>query len=270
MSDPVKITTHRTDGLSVLAQQYRDKKQVLDKLGRLYDRIQIIEDAAFTLYTDRSVDTAVGVQLDDLGKTVGERRQGALDPEYRLRVKGRIVCNRSSGTVENIIAVFRALLSTSTGYSFIIQDFYPAGFIFIISGIVTPASYVLIYQLFLKQLRGAAIQAWLGWEPAVTDDLFTLALSSNLSVAAMAGDGLVTVHNTSAFPATGTVIIDPDSPDEETVVYTSKTATTLNGFTLANPHPLRTVVELTPSPGKGLGDVINPAIGGVLTGIIVA
>ena len=270
MADPVKITTHVKDGLSVLAHQYKDKPQVIAKLSGLYGMIQAVENAAFTLYTDRSVDTAVGVQLDDLGKIVGERRQGAADPEYRLRVKGRIVCNRSNGTVENVISVFRALLSTSTGYSFIIADVYPAGFTFVISGIATPPSYVPIYQLFLKQARGAAIKAWLGWEPAPTADLFTFSLSSTLSVAAMSGATSITVVDTSMFPATGTVIINPDSMDQETVIYTAKTATTLSGFVLANNHSLRTLVELTPSPGKGFGDLANPATGGVFVGLIGA
>ena len=59
----------------------------------------------------RVVGVAVGAQLDVLGRIVGEARLGDPDANYRLRIKAGILLNVSSGTPEELLAIFRLLTS---------------------------------------------------------------------------------------------------------------------------------------------------------------
>jgi hypothetical protein len=55
------------------------------------------------------VDHAAGYSLDAIGKRVGEDRQSQNDPDYRVRIKARIVINQSHGWPEDILLVARVL-----------------------------------------------------------------------------------------------------------------------------------------------------------------
>ena len=89
------------------------------------------------------------------------------------------------------------------------------------------------------------------------------------AVAALAGVTSFTVADTTDFPAAGTLVIDDGLAGAETLVYTTKTPTTLSGFpATANPHSIGAMVTLPASVGKGWGDTANPATGGALVGII--
>ena len=95
--------------LSRLAEEFR-KPRISKLFGGIGAQYQALEDAAWQLYTLRSVDTAEGWVLDVLGKLVGERRQGSPDADYRIRVRARIRANLSDGTIEDVLAVFKLLL----------------------------------------------------------------------------------------------------------------------------------------------------------------
>lgn len=67
--------------------------------------IQSFETAAQQVLTQRTIDTAVGQQLDEIGFLVGEPRSGLDDDTYRRRVRARISVHRSNGLVSDIIKV---------------------------------------------------------------------------------------------------------------------------------------------------------------------
>lgn len=250
-----------------LAEEFRKPRtsQLVRGVGAQF---QQLEDAVWQLYTLRGIDTAAGWVLDVLGKIVGERRQGSLDDDYRIRIRARIRTNLSDGTTEDVLAVMRLLLGPIVA-SLTVQEFFPAGFVLRVVGAVLTPTQVQIFSSFLRQARGAAIDAQLGYQTVPDADAFVCATSSPLTVAALAGAVSITVASTADFPATGTITIDDTLPAAETVAYTSKTATT---FTLAaaltSAHPLRSMVALPASIGKGWGDTANPATGGALVGVI--
>ena len=66
---------------------------------------QPLEDAWQQLRLLRSVDTAVGVQLDMIGEIVGQERGGMVDDDYRRFVRARIAANISDGRVFDLIKV---------------------------------------------------------------------------------------------------------------------------------------------------------------------
>lgn len=72
--------------------------------------IQAVEDTLQQLYTLRSIDAATGVQLDMLGKIVGQFRGGMIDADYRRIIRAKISVNRSKGTVADILKVSKLVL----------------------------------------------------------------------------------------------------------------------------------------------------------------
>ena len=64
-----------------------------------------IENAFQQLLLQRTIDAAVGAQLDQLGKLVGQPRGGLTDDDYRRYIRARIATNTSSGKTEQLINI---------------------------------------------------------------------------------------------------------------------------------------------------------------------
>src|SRR5687768_3990656 len=74
-------------------------------LAVLATPFQSLESALQQLLTERSIDTAIGAQLDVIGRVVGQKRNGMSDDDYRRYCRARIATNRANGTVENLITI---------------------------------------------------------------------------------------------------------------------------------------------------------------------
>lgn len=74
-------------------------------LTALLGPTQTLEDTLQDMLAQRSIEDAVGAQLDILGKLVGESRLGLSDDDYRRHIRARIVTNRSNGTIEDLIRI---------------------------------------------------------------------------------------------------------------------------------------------------------------------
>ena len=59
-----KITTHQSDALRRLLEQYKNKPNLANFIKVYADQIQEVETLACDLFTSRTVDGAVGAQLD--------------------------------------------------------------------------------------------------------------------------------------------------------------------------------------------------------------
>ena len=268
MGDVQHELDHEGKMLARLAEEFR-KPRIRSILGGEAEQYQAIEDSFWQLLTEFGVDTATGWALDVLGRIVGELRQGALDADYRLRVRARIRVDRSDGTIEDVIEVVRLLIGAVLLPSAVIQltEYYPAAFVLRITGLTITPTQAQIYSSFINQARGAGIGSGFGWQQTADADAFVTATSSPLTVASLVGATSVTVADTSSFPATGTIVIDDGLAGSETLAYTSKTPTTLSGFVAANPHAIGAMVTLPASIGKGWGDDANAATGGALVGV---
>lgn len=269
MGDVQHELDHAGKMLARLAEEFR-KPRIMSILRGEAAQYQAIEDACWQLLTEFGVDSATGWALDVLGRIVGEPRQGALDADYRLRVRARIRVNRSDGTIEDVIEVVRLLIGSVLLPSAVIKltEYYPAAFVLRITGLIINPTQAQICGSFINQARGAGIGSGFGWQQTTDADAFVTATSSPLTVASLVGATSVTVADTSDFPATGTIVIDDGLAGSETLAYTSKTLTTFSGFSAANPHAIGAMVTLPASIGKGWGDDANPATGGALVGIL--
>lgn len=136
---PIKIADHFGEALKRFASPFRDKPSMASILSAFSTRAQDLETALFELLEERWIDSAVGAQLDILGRLVGVDRESLDDTAFRSAILVRIAINRSSGTAPDVFGilettdptnVFRYLRSaTTTGRpyaDFVVEAIYPA------------------------------------------------------------------------------------------------------------------------------------------------
>lgn len=168
-----------------LYAQFRDKvthKQWADLLGR---QQQDVEDATQTLLTLLDIDASEGVQLDVIGRIVGQPRTGVDDPTYRLYLRARILANRSTGTVENIYAVMRALFGQDTA-----RPVYSGGWVKQFSirlGFVLTRTQALVALEFLGDAKEAGARGILEWIESPASAVFTYDSGPGYDVGVWAG-----------------------------------------------------------------------------------
>jgi hypothetical protein len=129
-----------------------------DVLGPQFDDL---ERAGQTLLTLMDVDDSEGVQLDNIGRHIGQPRNGVDDATYRLYLSARVLANKSDGTVEDIFKVMRALFGQAETL-----PTYQAGWVkqFAIRiGAVLTRAEALIATGFLGDAKEAGARGILEW-----------------------------------------------------------------------------------------------------------
>lgn len=163
------------EGLGYLITQWKDKPNVVGLLTSFLENIQLIEDSYEQLNKERSLDTAVGYQLDVLGLLIGQERDGRTDADYRTALRLRIAINKSNGTEPSIVEA----LTIATGNSNVeVFDRYPAG----VHVEVTDVTLELLNTLaeVLEQIVAATISPTIAAEfSLVFDTGDTLGVSQN-------------------------------------------------------------------------------------------
>lgn len=172
--DVTKVTDHGNQALARLATQYQGKPLMAALLRVFTPLVQQVEDMLYAMQLAMQLANAEGVQLDVIGALVGQSREAADDAQYRLRIAARIKTNISTGTVEDIYAVFAILLPSNTLAG---MPDYPAGFILDV-GPVDPALFPL-YESFFADAKGKGIAGQLWYD--VTDSAHQLLLDDAAS-----------------------------------------------------------------------------------------
>lgn len=114
---------HVDEAISHLIEFFRHGPRNQALLTALCTQVQEIENANWDHHNAFDVDTAVGDQLDLLGKRVGERRDDRSDSVYRTAIRVRILVNLSNGRVEELIAI---ALGISPSAVLTVRELYPA------------------------------------------------------------------------------------------------------------------------------------------------
>lgn len=146
MAALARITNHVQAGLDLLLDQYKGKPRIAALLTSELEQVQELEDAIWDVIVGRLIDNAVGVQLDALGKIVGQKRQGAGDEVFRARIRARIWANRSLGHPDDIIKVVQ-LASGLADDEWTYTEVYPAGFLIELLGPIDPSIVPVVAEL---------------------------------------------------------------------------------------------------------------------------
>jgi len=103
------ITTHTTDSIARLLEQYKNKPNLAAIIAAFTDQIQDVENETYAIIDMRAIELAYGEHLDNIGKIVDLARQGLGDDEYRTLLYVKIGQNTSQGDPEKIISIYKLL-----------------------------------------------------------------------------------------------------------------------------------------------------------------
>lgn len=169
--DDIQTVEHSELGLARLIKQYRDDRPRLQgELEAYLESLQSIEDVSIDVMCNRWPLTAVGVQLDILGKIVGQERGEYTDDQYRLWILARILVNRANGRIEELIDILEALDVTDIK----VKEYYPAGVMISVAG--TP--YGQDMGVLINEAKPGGVQ--LHWVYTDLDDDDALQMSATL------------------------------------------------------------------------------------------
>jgi hypothetical protein len=153
---------------SRLYAQFKDSVSFTAFANLLGALAQDWEDAAQSCLTIISIDNSSGVQLNNIGKLVGQPRIVADDATYRTLLKARILANKSEGTPEELYGVLNALLSRP-GLLYVLGG--QKEFVVRVIGVITSAAASLARDL-LGVAKEAGARAIIEWQQVPTANLF--------------------------------------------------------------------------------------------------
>lgn len=184
---PVKIASYIKRGLALVITQLQGKTKFESLLSSYLAEMDEIETALWQIQEERWLDTAEGEQLDGIGRIVGSARNGASDDRYRLRLRARILILLSSGTIPEILAVFRLLIDESASLTY--TAFYPAAYQVRVDGQALEDFELIELSDALTETCPAGVNAQLRYQVSDDEDTFTFSASSSLESDASAGFG---------------------------------------------------------------------------------
>jgi hypothetical protein len=113
-TDNGEVRLHTPLALSRLIERWKaeNNPQLAALLTSYTDEVQELENAIWDVMVGRLTDYASGVQLDALGRIVGQKRDSLGDAAYRAHIKARIRINQSFGQPRDIIAVIKLVDSS--------------------------------------------------------------------------------------------------------------------------------------------------------------
>ncbi len=97
----------------LLIPDYRNSPDLVAIISSYSQQLQDLEDDLRDIIAQTVVPGGEGVQLDRIGKVIGQARWGRTDADYRRLILARVVANSSGGTPEDQIALILALFPTA-------------------------------------------------------------------------------------------------------------------------------------------------------------
>lgn len=186
MATPTKIVSFVKRGLELVVTQLRGKTKFEALLSSYLAEIDEIETALWEIQENRWLDTAEGEQLDGLGRILGARRNGD-DEQYRLRLRARILILLSSGTIPQILRVFRLLVDADATITYTAR--YPAAYQVRISNQALEDYALTELSLALTETCPAGVNGQLLYQVSEDADTFTFSSSSAFEASAAQGMG---------------------------------------------------------------------------------
>ncbi len=165
---------HAETAKADLLEQFKGKPNIEGLLEVVAQQANEIDAAAVDLITERTVDTAIGAQLDQLAGVVDIERGSSDDTELRARIKAEIRLNRSAGTIEDILEVLTLVLGTSGLLD--IAEYSPASLVVY----VAPTTVGEILADLIERTRAAGVGGQLVYSESAASGVFTFAAGDTL------------------------------------------------------------------------------------------
>lgn len=134
-----------------------DQNNITRLLTAWLSGVQDVENVLQQLYSNRSIDTAVGYQLEVLGRLVGQGREGLSDDIYRRRIRARVSANRSKGTISEIIKV-ADLVVNDVNATLVVKNQGAAGYVLQVADIAFSLMDSLVLRDMLADSTAAGVR----------------------------------------------------------------------------------------------------------------
>lgn len=249
------ITDHAAASIARLIEERKALPNFNILLNAFGVQVQELEQAWHDLLTKRQLGTAVGQQQDDIGKIVGQPRNGVSDSDYDRYLGAKIAVNNSEGRIEDVLRVARAVIIDAARELDLSQEFPAAMVLDIIpSGTPFVISIADILITFLRKTVSGGVRMLLQFPHTGLADTFQLGAVTRLEGAHSIGATTLIVDSTVGYDDTGSLLMSYGLAAEEVVAYTSKDATHFYGVSsLTNNHADDAHVETAADSAKGLG-----------------
>lgn len=167
MTELQHSASHVADGLARLLTSWKDKPKMVAFVRIILERVQHIEDVYRDIYTLSWLETAEGLQLDNLGAIVDEARKGRADALYRPWIKASVLVNRANGLQSDLLRVLRLIIGDAPTVTY--TRVPPATFKIEIAGVPSSGDVAQTVHGLLSEVKGAGIRMDLEY----TDDVPT-------------------------------------------------------------------------------------------------
>lgn len=164
-----------------LCQQWRDKPNIVALLTLFAKRWNDVETAFWELLTLTDVYSAFGSTLDQIGKLVGQPRNGLLDDTYRRYILARILTNKSDGVLEDLIAIAYQIINDATVHIVTSQEGAATLRMATLNIAITDAIAAIVFD-FLSQAVSGGVRIVYQWSTALPAATFTLDIGPGLDV----------------------------------------------------------------------------------------
>jgi hypothetical protein len=251
------VTIHEHKAPARLIERWKNK-DAFRALQRSYlPEVREVENALWLVWVSRFVDYAADEQLDMIGRIVGELRQGRTDANYRLRVKARILINKSFGRVDDILEMLQVIEPAQAS----ITEFGVASFRVNFDGPLEGVSSLAEIASLISEARAAGVG---GAVVAPTSEALGLRwddvsdLTRRFSVVAGTADVQVGVGNVSPNPPASTpegTLLCLHACDEDGVDFATPSGWTLQENRLLDttgPARHKLWTRLMPASGGGV------------------
>lgn len=132
---------------------------------------QACQDVMQAVLSERSVETAVGAQLDVLGVIVGQARAGLEDELYRRYIRARILTNRSTGRIAEILAI-ADLIVYDDDATYVLDNWGAASYTLRVEDIALAIATLKVLSDFLNDATAAGVRAIAQANAALAVDAF--------------------------------------------------------------------------------------------------
>lgn len=165
------ISNHYELAMSRLAEEFRGIPEIAVYIKAKARQTQDQENAIFGLLSALGVDNANAYLLGIYAKIVGLKPSGRALESLRSFVRARILLNRSSGTIPELLAIVK-LLVPSNAVTVVTQG--KASEVFRIDGVAFPDADAFDVALMLGRGRVGGVRGVLEWSASAPEATFDL------------------------------------------------------------------------------------------------
>ena len=166
--DDLQVEDHEAVGQGRMVWQFRDygpNPRLQAFLAAMLTQVQSLEDVTFEVLVGIWPLTAIGAQLDVLGKIVGQPRGELTDDEYRIMILGRIFVNKADGQMPQFLELLEII-----GLLTDVQVYEEVPAAFVVS--IVSSDYPLVEFDLIGGMKPAGVAMTFVYSRYASDDTF--------------------------------------------------------------------------------------------------